>query len=237
MEHDHHHSGRTPPPACSETIAQCLKMVMSLSANDLAQPSSRSALRALRDTIDALLKKHEEVVPSPDVFHERGSTNVSSHASRAFFTEEEIESEIASDSTTAGVESRVWRSRRKSSQEKEEKRARLEKREEILRNLRNAVSEFKAEKNEDASVTTSFVSSQPEIDPLDKFEMRRQRASFWPQGSKEWARQLLGVELGMDANEKRQCYLEMVKACHPDHNQNIAPDAIQLINAAWEVLR
>jgi hypothetical protein len=112
----------------------------------------------------------------------------------------------------------------------------LEKREEILRNLRNRVSEFKSEKIEDKEPSRD-ADAQSAGKRLEKFEMRRQRASFWPQGSVEWARQLLGIELGMDSSEKRQCYLEMVKACHPDHNQAVPPDAIQLVNAAWEIVR
>jgi hypothetical protein len=217
-------------------------MVMALSGQDLADSGNRSALRALKDTIDALLKRHPETSEA----RQEESVHLNTAASFAFSSPvrparstlgvEELEEE-SFDATTPAPENRMWRSKRKSSQEKEEKRARLEKREEILRNLRNAVSEFKAEKGDELSGSASSAAAKSQFNPLDKFEMRRQRASFWPQGSKEWARQLLGVELGMDANEKRQCYLDMVKACHPDHNQNIAPDAIQLVNAAWEVLR
>lgn len=206
METVHDPARQHSSPVCSETISQCLRMVMALTARDLAEPSNQSALRALRDTIDSLLKRHGEA------------------------TEPRFE-------PTPASEYRTRPSRYKSNQEKEEKRARLEKREEILRNLRSAVSEFKAEKTADISDTDSSGSAQSKSPMLEKFEIRRQRASFWPYGSKDWARQLLGIEIGMDASEKRQCYLDMVKTCHPDHNQNIAPEAMTMVTAAWEVLR
>lgn len=236
MAQGQEHSEQTPPSASAETISQCLRMVMGLSAHDLSQPSNQAALRALRDTINSLLKMQTESAETRREMPDSDDTDAPLRTSRIFsFKEESMDETPATDSTAS--ENRLWRSRRKSTQEKDEKRARLEKREEILRNLRNAVSEFKAEKTDDHPLSSPSNRAKSEENPLDKFEMRRQRASFWPQGSKEWARQLLCVELGMDASERRQCYIDMVKACHPDHNQNIAPDAIQLVNAAWDILR
>ena len=231
MSRDTAHPEQSQVASAPEAISHCLKMVMALSISDLSESSSLSALRALRDAIDSLLKRHAAANT------QEHSTMTENHPKAGRFGASEVSGRNSDeDDGESEPGSRFWRSKRRSQSEKDEKRARLEKREEILRNLRNRVSEFKSEKIEDKE-SSRDADAQSAGKRLEKFEMRRQRASFWPQGSVEWARQLLGIELGMDSSEKRQCYLEMVKACHPDHNQAVPPDAIQLVNAAWEIVR
>lgn len=236
MFRDSAHPDKSQMTSASEAISHCLKMVMALSISDLSESSSLSALRALRDTIDSLLQRHATASTQDH------STVTENHPKAGRFGASEVsgrnsdEEDGASDSGASEPGARFWRTKRRSQSEKDEKRARLEKREEILRNLRNRVAEFKSEKIEDKEPGRE-ADAQSAGKRLEKFQMRRQRASFWPQGSVEWARQLLGIELGMDLAEKRQCYLEMVKACHPDQNQAVPPDAIQLVTAAWEIVR
>jgi len=231
MSRDTAHPEQSQVASAPEAISHCLKMVMALSISDLSESSSLSALRALRDAIDSLLKRHTAANT------QEHSTMTENHPKAGRFGASEVSGRNSDeDDGESEPGSRFWRSKRRSQIEKDEKRARLEKREEILRNLRNRVSEFKSEKIEDKEPSRD-ADAQSAGKRLEKFEMRRQRASFWPQGSVEWARQLLGIELGMDLAEKRQCYLEMVKACHPDQNQAVPPDAIQLVNAAWEIVR
>jgi hypothetical protein len=126
------------------------------------------------------------------------------------------------------------RARVRSNSEKLERKARLEKREAILKDLRSRVNKFKDELDDVGAHTDqqNDFSLSPET-----FQARLHKASFWPVGSPEWARQLLGVELGMTDTERRQCYIQMVKFCHPDHNAQLGADAIQQVNAAWEVIR
>lgn len=192
-----------------QTVDQCLRMVMALNSSDLRDPQIRTGLSALVETIQNLLSIREQPVEPP--------------------VAESIE-EDESFARPAGA----WRSRVKTNAEKQEKKARLEKREAILRDLRSRVSQFKSD-NEDLNF--SETESVESYFKSETYEARRQRASFWPDGSQEWARQLLGIELAMSPEEKRQRYLQMVKLCHPDHNQNISTEAIQQVNAAWLLVR
>ncbi|NBO39207.1 hypothetical protein EBU99_11560 [bacterium] len=193
-------------------IDQCLKTIMALTSEDLSHPERRLALIAMRDTINTLLARYCEP---------KAEQNVESHGHGESLDEPQTS----------------WRSKKKNQSEKDQKRARLEKREEILRELRSRITNFKTESTQPATPEEQHEASEKLQVGIDAFEMRRQRASFWPQGSVEWARQLLGVELWMTPTERRQCYIDMVKACHPDHNHSVATDAIQLVNAAWDVLR
>ncbi|MEY3901308.1 MAG: DnaJ domain [Pseudomonadota bacterium] len=179
---------------------------MSLSADDLQDPQIRSGLLAVTETIQSLLQRHTQPVrQTPEEIPDSGE-------------EEEVRAP------------QFWRAKNKSQAEKNEKKARLEKREAILRDLRSRVTQFKNENQDfdDDNVRSSSVA--------ESFDARLQRAAFWPAGSLEWARQLLGIELGMTAAEKRQRYLDMVKVCHPDQNRAIDPQAIQQINAAWDIV-
>lgn len=213
--------------ASSEPIAACFKSLLSLSHTDLAEAETTAGLVSLRNLIDSLLKQCE-----PEPLRESGSSSTSATSKRKAAAGSDFDASESADEEPP-AEARFWRSKRRSQSEKDEKKARLEKREEILRQLRNRVSEFKSSSTDEFGAESS---TQGSTGP-EKFEVRYQRASYWPQGSVEWARQILGIELGMTDAEKRQCYLQMVKSCHPDHNQNIPPDAIQHVNAAWELIR
>lgn len=189
-----------------QSVEQCLKMVMTLSANDLNNPQIRSGLSSIITTIQSLLD------------HSLGTHQRKQRAD-------------AEKSSRSGAEQMnpTWRGRVRTAAEKNEKKTRLEKREAILRDLRSRVSQFKSQQNDNDSEEDNFSFSD--------FEARQQRASFWPEGSLDWARQLLGIELWMTESEKRQCYLQMVKICHPDQNQSVPTDAIQRVNAAWDIVR
>ncbi|MFZ9519233.1 MAG: J domain-containing protein [Silvanigrellaceae bacterium] len=201
-------SGDTPDARMA--IANCLKAITALNSAALADPENRVALAAIAETIKSLLARS---VPIPE-------NEVSDSSQKRHEAEAEGQN--------------YWRARVKSNSEKQEKKARLEQREAILRDLRSRITRAKGERSdfevEDEQTSTPHAE-------LPDFESRRQRASYWTEGSVEWARQLLGIELGMTTSEKRQKYLEMVKVCHPDHNRSIARDAIQLVNAAWEIVR
>jgi hypothetical protein len=184
---------------------------MALKTVDLADPENRVALAAISETINSMLARSAQASSNKDAVFEEKPQSADSNEGQHF-----------------------WRARVKSNSEKQQKKARLEQREAILRDLRSRVTRAKEERG-DFEIDDSTASSQRS--ELPNFEMRKQRASYWAEGSVEWARQLLGIELGMTSSEKRQKYLEMVKVCHPDHNQNVSQDAIQLVNAAWEIVR
>jgi hypothetical protein len=203
------HSEETP--SARTVISHCLKTIMALKTVDLADPENRVALAAISETINSMLARSAQASSNKDAVFEEKPQSADSNEGQHF-----------------------WRARVKSNSEKQQKKARLEQREAILRDLRSRVTRAKEERG-DFEIDDSTASSQRS--ELPNFEMRKQRASYWAEGSIEWARQLLGIELGMTSSEKRQKYLEMVKVCHPDHNQNVSQDAIQLVNAAWEIVR
>ncbi|NBW81672.1 hypothetical protein EBR21_07945 [bacterium] len=197
-------------PNTRTAITQCLKTITALNSVDLVDPENRVALAAIAETINSLLARTAQPLDSSESVSEK------------------------KHHTAENEGQQYWRARVKTSSEKQEKKARLEQREAILRDLRSRITRAKGE-HVDFEIDDSTHVSQPS--ELPNFELRRQRASYWTEGSVEWARQLLGIELGMTSSEKRQKYLEMVKVCHPDHNQNVSQDAIQLVNAAWEIVR
>lgn len=218
-------------------ITQVLKIVMSLSHRQLSS-QSLAGLKAIRDTADRLISEANQLASmAPDVEH----TQTAERIQKAF-----NDPAHASGTTDEPAnEPHYWRSRRKTQSERDEKKARLAKREELIRQLRCRVNESKkSEPNDEFEGTGSQQQQDAELQkgnqrtiPTERYSVRLQRASFWPQGSVEWARQLLGVELGMTESEKRQCYLEMVKMCHPDQNTQVPADAMQWVNLAWERLR
>lgn len=194
------------------TTEQCLRMVMALTPTDLRDVQVRSALSAISSSVQSLLAQTsavEKEIPtdSPDENHKDAEQEQSQPFRRA---------------------------RVRTNSEKLERKARLEKRAAILQDLRSRVGKFK----EQLGDTDSHSDHQQSASlSLETFHARMQRASFWPSGSPEWARQILGVELGMTEAERRQCYIQMVKFCHPDRNPQLDGDAIQNVNAAWEVIR
>jgi predicted RNA-binding Zn ribbon-like protein len=212
-----------------QCVEQCLKSVLTLTPAELRNPELRSALTSLQLTVQKLLAV--DVSERPEV---KSSAQTSARVQEP--QDDFDASDFAESADGREHSAKPWRTRIKSSAEKQEKKARLEKREAILRDLRTRVSQFRDEQaghetfNENKSESAASMS-------FETFEMRRHRASFWPEGSSDWARQLLGVELWMSHAEKRQRYVEMVRICHPDHNKSVPPEAIQLVNAAWEVIR
>lgn len=191
-------------------VEQCLRMIMALTPTELRDPQIRLALSAVSSSVQSLLSQNT-------------------------IAESEIPTKTSDDEVEREEQSPQFRRARvRTNSEKLERKARLEKREAILKDLRSRVNKFKDELD-DADAHTGQqqdFSLSPET-----FQARLHRASFWPAGSTEWARQLLGIELGMTDAERRQCYIQMVKFCHPDHNTQLGGDAIQQVNAAWEVIR
>jgi hypothetical protein len=213
-----------------QCVEHCLRTLLAVTPSELKSPDLRSALIALQGTLQGLLAKDNS---------ERVQTK-SAPQDNSPLDEVQIDSDSADlgDSSEAREHSQTkhWRARVKTSAEKLEKKARLEKREAILRDLRSRVTQFRDEQVGHDSVTAKEFETSGVVS-FETFEMRRHRASFWPEGSADWARQLLGIELGMTQAEKRQRYVEMVRVCHPDQNHSVPPDAIKLVNAAWEVVR
>lgn len=109
--------------------------------------------------------------------------------------------------------------------ERQQKKARLEMREAILKDLRTQLADG------GSGAVTELRES------CDSFEERLRQASIWPLGSHEWARQLLGIDRRMSPSDMRQRYLSMVKLVHPDRHQFVSQDAIRLVNTAWEILQ
>jgi len=217
-----------------QAIDQCLRTILNLRAADYQDPQVRSALLAVSTTVNRLL-----ALEIPESAPSKESTQKSTRVEDS--TASIDESDVADASQSSESTFKHWRGRVKSSAEKQEKKARLEKREAILRDLRSRVTQYREEQSDkvqeaETSAPSSF-STSASAPSFETFELRKHRASFWPEGSVEWARQLLGIEMGMTHAEKRQRYVEMVRVCHPDHNQSAPPDAIQLVNAAWEVVR
>lgn len=206
------------PLVARVVVEQCLNTLRSLGEAELRDPQLRLALSALASTAQGLLVGEPPAAQTP-------------RFNKTRVVDEQREEPGLPDEGHQGPQ--YWRTRVKSTAEKQEKKARLEKREAILRDLRSRVSQFKDDNGE---MNLASESGDDDAVSFETFETRRQRASFWPEGSIEWARQLLGIELGMTQTEKRQRYLEMVKVCHPDHNRTVSPDAMQLVNAAWDVI-
>lgn len=217
-----------------QAIDQCLRTILNLRASDYQDPQVRSALLALSAAVNRLL-----ALETPEPAQAKESTQKSTRVEDSSTCIDE--SDLADVSEPSENTFKHWRGRMKSSAEKQEKKARLEKREAILRDLRSRVTQYREEQGDKAPESEPAVqsSSTPSTSTpsFETFEMRRHRASFWPEGSVEWARQLLGIEMWMTHAEKRQRYVEMVRVCHPDQNQSVPSDAIQLVNAAWEVVR
>ncbi|MEY3903688.1 MAG: hypothetical protein RL189_2994 [Pseudomonadota bacterium] len=191
-------------------VEQCLRMVMALTPAELRDPQIRLALSAISSSVQSLL------VQNPVV-------------------ENEIPTNPSVDDAEQDEPSPQFRRARvRTNSEKLERKARLEKREAILKDLRSRVNKFKDELDD----VDAHSGQQQDVSlSLETFQARLQKASFWTVGSPEWARQLLGIELGMTDAERRQCYIQMVKFCHPDHNAQLGADAILQVNAAWEVIR
>ncbi|MEY4064414.1 MAG: DnaJ domain [Pseudomonadota bacterium] len=225
--------------AWRDLTEKCLQLVLACSSSGHPQPQDVSGLKVLRDSLDSIIKKYEAAPPAQDAdsraerVAQPFSKNKESVSQQTFV----IEDEPVSDED-ASPQSKFWRSKRRSQSERDEKKARLEKREEILRDLRARVSGFRSE-FDDPPASSSDCPSGRETSKMtfEVYAQRIQRASYWPRGTPDWARQLLGVERGMTPAEKRQCYLDMVKVCHPDHNPSARPDAMQDVNEAWDILR
>lgn len=218
-----------PSAQSNEAITNCLRQLMLLSQADLGDPSIRSSLRALRDFVDSVLARAVESVEQNFELQESNFKRRSPENRKDF-------GESGKAQTSNTFEQSAWQSRRRSKLEKDEKRARREQREEILRDLRHRVSEIKSGAS---SVPVNTIENAVPEDESKKFDfaVRYQRASVWPQGSLDWAHQFLGIEAGMSDAEKRHCYLQMVKACHPDLNKTVPINSIQLVNSAWELIR
>ena len=212
------------------SVSHILKLILALSPDKLKSSQSMTGLKVIREAIDRLIveasrleseQTNEPTEPEQSTFKTQTST---------FFRRQ-------SEPEQSDSENSYWHAKRKTQTQRDEKKARLAKREELIRQLRNRVSEGLKTDHVEASTQREQSSTSPFTCEPDRFSMRLQRASFWPFGSVEWARQLLGIEMGMTEAEKRQCYIEMVKLCHPDHNSQVSADAIQMVNSAWELLR
>jgi hypothetical protein len=228
-----------PTAALRELTEKCLQIVLSLSGSTQPLPEDVSGLKVLRDSLDTIIRKCEASA------RPREEDNSSEPSSQRSFAVRDggsrmkpLEGSESSPEDDAFPQDKFWRSKRRTQSEKDEKKARLEKREEILRDLRARVSGFRSEPDEMATPQTPPASRQSGTKiSIEVFNSRIQRASYWKRGTLDWARQLLGVELGMTFAEKRQSYLDMVKVCHPDHNPAAGPDAMQEVNEAWEILQ
>lgn len=232
-------TAENPSAALRELTEKCLQIVLSLSGSTQPLPEDLSGLKVLRDSLDSIIRKCEASARSGE---EDNSSEPSSQ--RSFAVRDggsrmrPPEGSESSPEDDAFPQDKFWRSKRRTQSEKDEKKARLEKREEILRDLRARVSGFRSEQDEVSTPQTPDASRQAGTKVSSEvFTARIQRASYWRRGTLDWARQLLGIELGMTLAEKRQSYLDMVKVCHPDHNPAAGPDVMQDVNEAWEILR
>ncbi|MEY2987521.1 MAG: DnaJ domain [Pseudomonadota bacterium] len=212
------------------SVSDILKLILSLSPEKLRSSQSLTGLKVIREAIDRLIAEASRSDASQ--FREPPESvrpNQTANGTSSFETSCEPEQ---NDS-----ENLYWRAKRKTQNQRDEKKARLAKREELIRQLRNRVSESLRNDHLETSSQCDQAQSECNSVEVDRFADRMQRASFWPAGSVEWARQLLGIEMGMTESEKRQCYIDMVKLCHPDHNRQVSAEAIQMVNSAWELLR
>ena len=217
-----------------QSVEQCLRTVLTLSPSDLRSTDIRSTLANLQQTLQRLLSMDVSERPdkgcTPKDSGPAHKVRNSPNGADSLQDDEEQEQEQQEQQT------KPWRMRVKSSAEKIEKKARLEKREAILKDLRSRVSQFRDGQTSEDSIKEPKAESASSVS-FGTFEARKHRASFWPEGSADWARQILGIEIWMTQAEKRQRYVEMVRVCHPDQNQSVPADAIQTVNAAWEVIR
>lgn len=225
-----HPSGVEDTERVESSVSQILKLILSLSPAKVRASQSLAGLTAVRDALDKLILETSN--SEPDSTERTDATRRPSYTAKQSPIEEpELQSEMFHSGNA------YWRTKRKTQEQRDEKKARLAKREELIRQLRSRVSESLKSDNLETSIQEDRASHQFTSGEQDKYSTRLQRASFWPTGSVEWARQLLGVELGMTEAEKRLRYIEMVKLCHPDHNNHVPADAIQMVNEAWELLR
>lgn len=225
-----HPEGNEHMDSTESSISNILKLILNLSPEKVKGSQALTGLRVIREAIDRLIADASRAeLLQPEEASERQQ--------QTFASGERLSFHSAPDSEQSESEHSYWRTKRKTQTQKDEKKARLAKREELIRQLRNRVSENFKNDSQNTSTAGETSSDNLNSNNANRFSIRLQRASFWPTGSVEWARQLLGIELGMTEKEKRQCYIEMVKLCHPDHNEQAGADAIQMVNSAWELLR
>lgn len=216
--------------SAESSVSHILKLVLGLSADKVRSGQALATLNLIREAIERLISETSRSASSqPEAPSAQHQPNIYKK-SASFF-------QNGDDSELSDTENSYWRTKRKTQTQRDEKKARLAKREELIRQLRTRVSE--SLRNDISETSAQGEPSSPPFDSgsADRFSTRLQRASFWPEGSVEWARQLLGIEMSMTESEKRQCYIEMVKLCHPDHNSQVSTDAIQMVNSAWDLLR
>ena len=142
-----------------QAIDQCLRTILNLRASDYQDPQVRSALLALSAAVNRLL-----ALETPEPAQSKESTKNSTRVEDSSTCIDE--SDLADESEPSENTFKHWRGRVKSSAEKQEKKARLEKREAILRDLRSRVTQYREEQGDKAPESEPAVQSSSTSRPL-----------------------------------------------------------------------